>query len=118
MVEIIPPADPLVPLAAPAHRPRHGGRDDRPPSRFAHPHTFHEELARSAMSYARDEHGMQLRAARLDDDGRLAALIVDVARTTDGRPRTTVAVLRGARRLAGSRGAPLLQPGRLVDIIV
>lgn len=118
MVEIIPPANPLVPLAAPPDRARYRGHDERPPARFRQ-RSFYEELSRrdAAYSYSRDDNGTHVRAARLDDEGRLSALVVDVEQRWDG-PRTTVAIVceEAAHRTAATTS--LLQPGRLVNIVV
>lgn len=118
MVEIIPPANPLVPLAAPPDRARYRGHDERPPARYRQ-RSFHEELSRpdAAYSYRRDDTGTHVRAARLDDEGRLSALVVDVEQSWEG-PRTTVAIVREETPHHTAVATSLLQPGRLVNIVV
>ena len=119
MAEIIPPANPLVPLAAPPERARDHGRRERSSARFQRHRSFHEELSQphAAYSYIRDNHGTHVRAARLNDDGLLSALVIDVEHRWDG-PRTTVAIVREEAPQHNAVPASLLQPGRLVNIVV
>jgi hypothetical protein len=107
-----------VPLAAPPDQARYHGQDERPPARYQRHRSFREELSQPdrAYSYTRDDSGTHLRAAQLDETGRLSALVVDVDRGPNG-PRTTMALVRTQSAPALTQG-PLLQPGRLVNLLV